>query len=118
LPSSFKGQLPQSFSAHGSKKESQKILQPFNDQNREQTERYVLDISECRFIIDLSDGECGSTTNVEKEMVASFPFLDGERTSTLHRTLYLPFLHENAVLSGRVVYHSFALYEVHPSVAS
>jgi alpha-1,2-mannosyltransferase len=119
LPSSFKGQLPQPFSEHGSKKSSQQVLQPFNDQNKEQTERYVQDVSECQFIIDLSDGKCGSTTNVEKEMIASFPFLDGERTSSsLHRTMYLPFLHKNAALCGKVVYDSFLLYKIHPSISS
>ena len=112
LPSSFHGQLPQAFSVHGSKPDSQKVLQPFNDQNLEQTERYQRDASQCHWIVDLEGSECGATV-ANKRLIASVPFLDAAATTnTLHRTLYIPYLHEQAVASGEVRYHNYVLYRV------
>ena len=109
LPSSFRGQLPQPF--QGSRPENVKHLQPFNDRNLEQSERYV-DANECNWIVDLQGSDCVSSLDVE--MIHSAPFLDAERTSTLHRTLYVPFLHEHAVLDGNVAYLDYALWRVTP----
>lgn len=91
LPSSFRGQLPQPFSLHGSRTESMDVLQPFNDKNKHQSERYS-DVSDCDYIVDLANGDCP-----KGEIVASARFLDAGRTSTLHRTLYIPYLHEMLV---------------------
>lgn len=105
LPSSFRGQLPQPFSVHGSREESIEVLQPFNDKNQHQPERYA-DVSECDFVVDLSDGDCP-----RGEVVASAPFLDGSRTSTLHRTLYIPYLHQSAMTGKepKVYYQEYLL---------
>jgi alpha-1,2-mannosyltransferase len=110
LPSSFHGQLPQAFSVHGSRPESQAVLQPFNDHNLEQPERYEQDPKNCEWIIDLQSSECAQS--VSKQEILLVPFLDAERTSALHRILYLPYLHEKAVANGQVHYHNYALYRV------
>jgi alpha-1,2-mannosyltransferase len=116
LPSSFTGQLPQPFTKYGSKLESRTLLQPFNDRNVEQPERYVTDVTECGWLVDLGDSpDCmaqfPSETTVFKPIL-SVPFLDAAQTATLHRTLYLPFLHERARHRGTVVYHDYTLYQV------
>lgn len=115
LPSSFTGQLPQAFSEHGSRQASQAVLQPFNDRNLEQKERYVSDVTSCGWIVDMADGECVMTQlpySSRATDLASVPFLDAERTSTLHRTLYLPFQHEKARQVGRVTYQDYVLYKI------
>jgi alpha-1,2-mannosyltransferase len=106
LPSSFQGQLPQPFSIYGSRKESQDVLQPFNDQNRHEPDRYA-SFKEtegdgiCDFIVDIENGDCPQGGKV----IASEPFLDASRTSLLHRTLYLPYLHEYAMRTQRGVHY-------------
>lgn len=106
LESSFKGQLPQPFSEFGSRQESQQVLQPFNDQNREEPTRYV-DIAKCNWIVDLDDGTCAPPT---AEVVQSVPFMDASRTSSaLHRILYLPFLPNAA---DKVQYQNYMLYKM------
>jgi alpha-1,2-mannosyltransferase len=106
LPSSFKGQLPQPFSLHGSKAAGQSILGPFNDQNKEETSRYV-GADDCTWVVDLVDSDCAPEG---MQVVARVPFLDSARTSTLHRTLYIPWLHERAVHQGQVHYLDYAAY--------
>jgi len=119
LPSSFQGQLPQPFSRFGSRPESEAVLQPFNDRNREEKERYVSDVRDCQYMIDLASGDCAShfvsddDSAARLEVVAAEPFLHAaQTTSTLHRTLYVPFWHERAVEQGRVVYDNYVLYRV------
>lgn len=119
LPSSFTGQLPQPFSEYGSTKESQAVLQPFNDRNAEQIERYVQP-GDCQYVVDLaSNDDCtaqfdaAASASTRLQVKASAPFLNAHRTtSTLHRTLYVPFLHKQAVAEGVVVYDQYLLYEV------
>lgn len=108
LESSFKGQLPQPFTKYGSRVESQQYLQPFNDQNKEESLRYV-DTNSCDFIVDLQDGECAPPS---AEIVESVAFLDSSRTSALHRILYIPHLHEHAVATGAVQYNQYILYKI------
>lgn len=119
LPSSFRGQLPQPFSVHGSRPESQQVLQPFNDQNREEPDRYVTDVQSCRWVVDVADGECIGNhfaNTAQVDTILSEPFLDaGATTSTLHRALYIPWLHERAVAQGSVVYQQYELYHVQPT---
>jgi alpha-1,2-mannosyltransferase len=106
LPSvGFTGQLPQPFSRHGSLVQGQGLLQPFNDENRQEMERYV-DMADCTWIIDLQGGEC---TPENSRVLASAPFLDAEKTSALHRILYLPYLHERAMAKGQVHYQDYVL---------
>lgn len=116
LPSSFQGQLPQPFSVHGSKPESLDVLQPFNDRNLHEASRYV-DPSECDYVVDLdssNDESCRvAPTFKNQKVVAKYPFLDAaETTSTLHRTLYVPYLHDRAVEEGKVKYSQYVLYEI------
>jgi alpha-1,2-mannosyltransferase len=107
LESSFKGQLPQPFTEHGSRLESQRDLQPFNDQNKEEPLRYT-NITSCDFIVDLQDGECAP---LGAKIVESLPFLDASRTSSLHRILYIPYLHERGIKTGAIRYDNYILYE-------
>jgi len=108
LPSSFTGQLPQAFSEFGSLPESRAVLQPFNDKNRQEMERYV-DIADCTWMIDLDGSECAPANS---RVVARAPFLVADQTSLLHRILYLPYLHEQALASGKVKYQDYVLWQV------
>jgi alpha-1,2-mannosyltransferase len=130
LPSSFGGQLPQDFSMHGSGPQSRNVLQPFNDQNKHEPERYVSHYQQdCLWIVDLQDENddndndtssnredlCQSLTRGNDsafELVESVPFLDASRTvSSLHRVLYIPFFHKRAVEKGQVSYQRYVLYK-------
>uniref|UniRef100_A0A7S4K9Z2 Mannosyltransferase n=1 Tax=Odontella aurita TaxID=265563 RepID=A0A7S4K9Z2_9STRA len=132
LKSSFDGQLPQPFAEYGSREESANAKGrrrgKFNDLNEEETERYV-DIAECSYVIELVDNDNGGSdseddsVNAKKKPecveymesskergrwseVARYDFLDAERTSFLHRVLYVPFLR-----GDRAVMKSYALFE-------
>jgi alpha-1,2-mannosyltransferase len=101
LKSSFDGQLPQPFTEFGSRNESLEHQGRFNDLNEEEMDRYI-NISDCSYVIDLvhdnSSDESSEVFRYMKEddhkwqMVSSFDFLDVERTPSLHRILYLPFV--------------------------
>ena len=110
LKSSFTGQLPQPFSEFGSRPESGDVLQPFNNQNLEQPERYV-NLEDCRWVIDLEESGCIPHDDSSKIIIAQAPFLDAAGTSTVHRILYIPFWHERAMESGKVHYHNYLLAE-------
>lgn len=107
VESSFQGQLPQQFLQSGSQSNDLN----FNDQNRPEAGSYTL-IEECDYLIDLlSSDSCRENDSVWKP-VAMGAFLNSERTtSTLHRTLYLPFLHEQSELRGMVEYEDYILYK-------
>ena len=107
LKSSFDGQLPQPFTEFGSKEESLALQGRFNDLNEEEMDRYV-DVSECSFVIELVGEDISTRTRNENEndvsevvkymkddendwrLIAQYDFLDVEKTSSLHRILYLP----------------------------
>jgi alpha-1,2-mannosyltransferase len=108
LESSFTGQLPQPFSIHGSRPASRDVLQPFNNLNQEEPSRYV-PVDSCDWIVDLEGGDCAPP---DAEIVQERPFLDAGRTQALHRVLYVPFLHERAVVHGQVHYQSYRLYKL------
>jgi alpha-1,2-mannosyltransferase len=106
--SSFEGQLPAPFAKQGSRpNENPKYM--FNDQNRLESDRFT-DIEDCDFLVDLFDSNCRENEGLWYPM-AHAPFLDAERTDTLHRTLYLPHLHEDALLHGGVEYVDYILYK-------
>lgn len=120
LPSSFHGQLPQPFSSFGSRIESQSVLQPFNDQNQEELQRYQTDFRHCEWIVDLEGSECTTSSfflafegEQDWHIISQVPFLDAERTlSSLHRTLYIPYWHEAALARGLVHYRNIVLYHL------
>ena len=109
LPSSFGGQLPQQFTAHGSKKESMEELNPFNDRNI-QIEDTFAQRQDCQWIVGLEGSEC--TDDWAVDVVASAPMIDAAKTSFLHRVLYIPLLHEQAMSSGKATYMNLMLYKV------
>jgi alpha-1,2-mannosyltransferase len=109
VKSSFTGQLPKQF-------QSTRIGTNFNDANTEEMDRYVL-LSECAYVVELEGPDASSSSSCTMQMmddaerwtkVASYPFLDAAQTSSLHRVLYIPYLHER---SKAVHYHSYSLYQ-------
>ena len=106
LPSSFTGQLPKAFGSSGA----------FNDENKEEKDRYV-SVEQCAFIVELDQGddpECLRYIHEKKQnwnQIARVSYLDAAKTSTLHRILYLPGLHEKAVSNGSVQYNDYLVYQ-------
>lgn len=107
LPSSFRGQLPKPFGSQG----------VFNDENKEELDRYVPSIESCTYVIELihgEDPECLRYMNESESSwtrIASHEYLDASQTSSLHRILYLPYHHEKAVSDGFVRYNAYTLYQ-------
>eukprot|EP00979_Chaetoceros_neogracilis_P000889 scaffold187_cov266-Chaetoceros_neogracile.AAC.19 len=104
LKSSFDGQLPQPFTQFGSKQESLALQGVFNDLNEENVARYV-GISDCAFTIEIVGEGDEDVSEVMKYMiedehdwklVAQHDFLDADKTSSLHRILYLPMIRKAA----------------------
>ena len=110
LPSSFAGQLPRPFDQEGSRAGTN-----FNDQNKPEADRYVA-VDECDWVIELEtsdDADClvqmRESSRHAWTKVHEVPFLHAEKTSsTLHRTLYIPYLHEQ---SSAVHYVSYSLFQ-------
>ena len=101
LPSSFRGQLPQLFTNHGSRGESQRN---FNDENREQEESYVLDSAICQYVVALEGENCGELgfNHSHWKSIVQWPLLNPEKTaSTLHRAIYLPLWHQRVFAKRR-----------------
>ena len=106
VPSSFQGQLPAPFSEHGSRPGTSFH---FNDQNREEMDRYI-DLEDCDYLVDLmTSTECREGGG-SWDVLAHLPFLEVERTDTLHRTLYIPYWHEDKEQQGGVEYVDYVLY--------
>ncbi|XP_053308593.1 alpha-1,2-mannosyltransferase ALG9 isoform X2 [Spea bombifrons] len=94
IQSEFRGQLPKPF-AKG-QRATRIIPKDMNDQNLEETSRYV-DISKCHYLVDLD-----SVTETAREprysakedwtVIAYKPFLDATRSSKLYRAFYIPFV--------------------------
>ena len=82
------------------------------------TERYVNDIRQCQYLVDVSDSDdCRAQfmtiPNIQVIPLYSVPFLDTDRTgSILHRILYIPYVHEQAHRNGHVVYKNYTLYRI------
>jgi alpha-1,2-mannosyltransferase len=110
--STFGGQLPQQFTVHGSGAASRDTIS-FNDKNEPEPESYT-SIHNCDFLVELSTSLESCTERLEEgyrwHEILNQPFLNTEATSTLHRSLYIPWLHEKAVHNGKVAYGSFDLY--------
>ncbi|KAM8927591.1 alpha-1,2-mannosyltransferase ALG9 [Pelodytes ibericus] len=95
IESEFRGQLPKPF-AKG-RRATRIIPKDMNDQNREETSRYV-DISKCHYLVDLdsaieTEREPQYSANKEEWTVIAYkPFLDAARSSKLFRAFYVPFV--------------------------
>jgi len=115
-PSTFTGQLPQPFTKEGSGPPTSSSNH-FNDKNQPEVGSYT-PLESCDFVIELSTSlhSClgkngGNNEDTEWNPIVKEPFFDAETTtSTLHRILYIPLLHEHAVQSGTVKYIDFVLY--------
>jgi alpha-1,2-mannosyltransferase len=106
VQSSFQGQMPQPFTSKGS---GPGAKTKFNDRNRPEPGSYVT-IDDCDYLIDLWTSDCRENDFIWKP-IAHDSFLDAERTSTLHRTLYIPYLHEQAMPHGGAEYVDYVLYK-------
>jgi alpha-1,2-mannosyltransferase len=107
LPSSFQGQIPQPFTPDGSGPD---VSTKFNDQNKPEPGAFV-SIDDCDYLVDLfTSTDCRENDSIWRP-VAQESFLDADRTNTLHRILYIPFLHEQEDSSGGVEYVDYTLYQ-------
>lgn len=115
-PSTFTGQLPQPFAEDGSGPPTS-ISNHFNDKNQPEVGSYT-PLESCDFVIELSTSlhSCigqngGNDEGTDWKPILKEPFFDAETsTSTLHRILYIPLLHDYAIQSGKVQYVDFVLY--------
>lgn len=106
VQSSFQGQLPQPFLPTGSKVNN--VLH-FNDQNRPEPASYT-SIDHCDYLIDLfNSDDCRENDSIWKPLAMGSFLLP--TTSTLHRTLYIPGLHERDETRGLVEYVDYILYQ-------
>ncbi|XP_062521417.1 alpha-1,2-mannosyltransferase ALG9-like isoform X2 [Corticium candelabrum] len=100
IRSSFRGQLPKHY-GHAT------WIMPseMNDMNREEPGRYV-DVSKCQYIVDWDNRAASvdepnySLATTEWKVVASAPFLDAGRSSSLYRAFYVPGLSEDTTVYG------------------
>jgi len=115
-PSTFTGQLPQPFFQHGSGPPLS-TANRFNDKNQPEAGSYT-PLESCDFVIELSTSlySCigqneGNREDMDWNPIIKLPFFNPEiSTSNLHRILYIPLLHENAIQTGKVQYSDFVLY--------
>ncbi len=115
-PSTFTGQLPQPFSKEGSGPPTS-TSNHFNDKNQPEDGSYM-PFEQCDFLIELSTslhsctGQNGNDNqNTKWNPIARQPFFDAEATtSTIHRVLFIPHLHDNAIERGNVRYIDYVLY--------
>jgi len=119
LKSSFGGQLPQPFTEYGSQEKSLSVQKgKFNDMNEEEVDRYV-DIKTCSYVIELVNEDDTSGAHIPEglqyitkdgvkkwQKVAQYEYLSVDRTSFLHRILYIPILR-----NWHVVYDNYAIYQ-------
>ncbi|KAK6641071.1 hypothetical protein RUM44_012770 [Polyplax serrata] len=109
LQSEFKGQLPAEYSSLGNA--TAIVHSYFNDMNREEPSRYFK-IDQCHFIIDCNYGrETKLEPNYDKQTdkwtpLITIPFLDVEKSSTLFRSFYIPF-----VTTDKCSFAKYTLYK-------
>ncbi|KAM4651329.1 alpha-1,2-mannosyltransferase ALG9 isoform 1-T1 [Discoglossus pictus] len=94
IESEFRGQLPKPF-AKG-RRATRIIPKDMNDQNLEETSRYM-DIAKCHYLVDLDSvnetpREPRYSAKEEWTVIAYKPFLDASRSSKLYRAFYIPFV--------------------------
>jgi alpha-1,2-mannosyltransferase len=114
-PSTFGGQLPQHFTKAGSGPSfllSDGTPNIFNDLNQPEPASYT-PLHTCNYLIELSTSLTSCTEQLDGfvwQPKIHAPFLDASATSSLHRILYIPLLHDNGVEQGEVLYGDFVLY--------
>jgi len=113
-PSTFMGQLPQPFTKEGSGTPVS-FVNRFNNKNEPEAGSYT-SLDKCDFLVELSTESCaeqngGNSDDMQWEPILKAPFLDTETTtSSLHRILYIPHLHDHGIKTGKVQYSNFVLY--------
>ncbi|XP_056314550.1 alpha-1,2-mannosyltransferase ALG9 [Danio aesculapii] len=106
IQSEFRGQLPKPY-AMGSDA-TWIIPSDMNDQNLEETSRYV-ELKQCHYLVDLATEteaprEPRYAANKEEwSIIADKPFLDTTRSSRLLRAFFIPFLSEQYTTYSRYV---------------
>ena len=117
-PSTFGGQLPQLFTVAGSGPPS--LLSDgspnkFNDMNRPEPGSYT-PLHTCDYLVELDSSLSSCTEQLDGftwEPIISSPFLDASATSSIHRIIYIPRLHEKGIEQGKIRYDNFVLYTKH-----
>ncbi|KAF2898396.1 hypothetical protein ILUMI_07779 [Ignelater luminosus] len=111
IQSEFKGILPAPYSEF--ENGTTIIHKHFNDKNQEEVSLYF-DINKCHFLLDL---DLNKETELEPiyskktdkwTIVKSLPFLNAEKSSTVFRAFYVPFLSDMYVKYG-----NFSLLQTH-----
>ena len=101
LKSEFRGQLPQPYDETDLKLSTKLVRPTFNDQNREELNRYVTHpASQCDFLVDLEvsdDRETVLEPTYSKDASqwseeTSVEFLDAKNSDRFFRAFYVPFL--------------------------
>ncbi|XP_041947241.1 alpha-1,2-mannosyltransferase ALG9 [Alosa sapidissima] len=97
IQSEFRGQLPKPYSSEPWA--TRMIPTEMNDQNLEETSRYV-DLKQCHYLVDLAleteaSREPRYAANKEEwSIIVVKPFLDASRSSKLFRAFFVPFFSE------------------------
>ena len=116
----FEGQLPHAFLPQGSG--IGETYTAFNDRNLPEFDDRYVPIDECDYLVDaiwgnpvipyneIEDNPSCRDNDSQWLPVIKSPFLDAERTSALHRILYLPVLHNQADIHGGVEYADYVLF--------
>lgn len=97
LPSEFRGQLPQPFLEL--ENGTGLVQDHFNDQNMEETSRYIESMDKCHFIIDTdypttSGRDHPYSKDPGFKVIFTSPFLDTMASTPLWRSFYLPIFSE------------------------
>lgn len=103
VQSEFKGILPAPYSK--GEDATSTIHSHFNDQNKEEASLYF-SLEKCHFLLDL---DLGKETDLEPiyanqkdkwKVVKGLPFLNAEKSSSLYRAFYIPYLTDRFVTYG------------------
>jgi alpha-1,2-mannosyltransferase len=114
-PSTFGGQLPQLFTVAGSGPSSllsDDSPNQFNDMNQPEPGSYT-PLHTCDYLVELDSSVLSCTEQLDGftwEPIISSPFLDASATSSIHRIIYIPRLHEKGIKQGKIRYDNFVLY--------
>lgn len=91
IRSSFRGQLPQYYAEING---TRVILPNFNDQNKEETSRYVL-LDHCDYFVDFEFDDAKdvklSSIRSKWQIVKQYPFLNAPASSRLFRAFWVPY---------------------------
>lgn len=98
LQSEFRGQLPKYYERPASGELATRLVHAdFNDENLEETSRYISHAGKCNFLVDLENGEVTDrqpsyTSHSNWTVEAQYEYLDPRASHPLFRAFYVPLL--------------------------